>query len=117
MYSSFTNGRVLDVPDMCGYCDITTGGEHEGGCSLFPAPNQIEEVEVRILTSFSCSRPTTAGRYVVVPTRKLTYPDHVAIERLLNKRHPEWGRKEIKSAKHLFGNRIRDAIRTIRRHP
>jgi len=30
-----TDRRVNDYPNMCGYCEITTGGQHQGNCPLF----------------------------------------------------------------------------------
>ena len=43
MHYSFTNGRVLDIPDMCGYCEITTGGYHQLNCPAFPPIHKLYE--------------------------------------------------------------------------
>lgn len=36
MYYSFTDGKVLDVPDRCGYCGGATDGQHQLNCPAFP---------------------------------------------------------------------------------
>ena len=28
-------GRIYDYPDMCGYCEMTTGRQHQCKCPLF----------------------------------------------------------------------------------
>ena len=35
MYFSFSDGREIFKADMCGYCQLNTGGEHEENCPLF----------------------------------------------------------------------------------
>jgi len=35
MYFSLSNGREFFKADMCGYCQLSTGGEHEKDCPLF----------------------------------------------------------------------------------
>lgn len=79
MYYSFADGRELNVPDMCGYCQMTTGGAHELHCPLY------EQSTYQDLGQF----------YLGGEVRKLSYPDHVAINKLLANRHPEWGIREI----------------------
>ena len=34
MYFSLTDGREIFTADMCGYCQLNTGGEHEKDCPL-----------------------------------------------------------------------------------
>ena len=36
MYYSFSDGTTFDIPDMCGYCELTTGGQHQWNCLAFP---------------------------------------------------------------------------------
>ena len=50
MYYLFTDGTVLDAPERCGYCGITTGGGHQWTCPAFP-PSLQEYIQsgIRIL--------------------------------------------------------------------
>lgn len=32
MHFSFSDGREVFKPDMCGYCQLNTGGQHEVKC-------------------------------------------------------------------------------------
>ena len=34
MRFSTTDGRVWDTPDMCGYCQLDTAGNHQSHCPL-----------------------------------------------------------------------------------
>ena len=66
MHYSFSDGTVLDVPDMCGYCQMTTGGAHQPNCPLYQPPVQRE-----------------------------TYPEFVKRKQRQIDEHPEWGIKYL----------------------
>ncbi len=34
MEQTITSGEVISAPDMCGYCCMSTGGQHEANCPL-----------------------------------------------------------------------------------
>ena len=34
MRYSLTDGSVIDIPEMCSCCNMTTGGQHESHCPL-----------------------------------------------------------------------------------
>jgi len=74
-----TDGQKYILPDMCIYCQMTTGGEHQLNCPLYGQPT---------LWDFG-------QHYIGGEIRKLSYPDTIAINKLLIDRHPEWGIKEI----------------------
>lgn len=35
MRFSYTDGTTIDIPDMCAYCNMDTGGNHEPHCPFF----------------------------------------------------------------------------------
>ena len=49
MRFSYANGDVIDVPEMCGHCQLTTGGQHETGCPFHVPPGQIIESGFKIV--------------------------------------------------------------------
>ena len=50
-----TDGIVYEQPDMCAYCRITTGGEHEKGCPCDSSNTHLlsEEEETNMLTKIT----------------------------------------------------------------
>lgn len=42
-----TDGKVYDRPDMCGYCEMTTGGQHQWNCPAFPPEQKAYLVEIK----------------------------------------------------------------------
>ena len=49
MHYSFSDGTVLDVPDMCGYCEISTSGSHQSHCPLYePTKESYAEFGIRL---------------------------------------------------------------------
>jgi hypothetical protein len=47
MKFSFTDGKEIMVPDMCGFCLMGTGGQHELNCLLNKADEIIVNTRVR----------------------------------------------------------------------
>jgi len=43
-----TDGIDYEHPDMCPYCNITTGGQHQWNCPAFPPFRKLYEVGVDI---------------------------------------------------------------------
>ena len=39
MHFSTSDGKECDVPDMCGFCDMDTGGNHQPNCPLYFVPS------------------------------------------------------------------------------
>lgn len=46
-----TDGRVIDVPDICGHCQLDTGGNHEPHCPFYTPWNTrvISDMEINIV--------------------------------------------------------------------
>ncbi len=68
MYFSFTDGRSVDVPDMCSCCFLGTGGEHELICHV---ANQLIK-EVRYVTFFNWSYRWIINRHLSVDKGKVS---------------------------------------------
>lgn len=67
MHFSFTDGRELDIPDMCACCHISTGGRHESHCPLFQQQmregyREMAEMNIKMAEAF-------------LPIAKETYPE------------------------------------------
>lgn len=41
MRITVTDGKVIEYPDMCACCELTTGGGHQPHCPLFQQSQQI----------------------------------------------------------------------------
>jgi len=89
MILTTTDGKEYISPDMCGYCDLDTGGAHQVNCPCYQPPLEREILQKPV---FSIVIKREFGEhYVGGKVRELSYPDSIAVNKLLIDRHPEWG--------------------------
>lgn len=48
MRSTLTDGSIIDIPDYCFYCNLSTGGEHQADCPLYQVPDGMDIQEICI---------------------------------------------------------------------
>jgi len=48
MRFSYTDGVMVDVPDMCAHCQMDTGGNHQSHCPLYGSYNPVFMPNIKV---------------------------------------------------------------------
>ena len=83
-----TAGQPMEFYDMCAFCELDTGGNHQVWCPCYRLPRQLIEPDIRVTLTWQGMEDIRQGRF--------SYPDYIKKRRMEIGAHPEWGIKEIK---------------------